>query len=110
MFERCAARVLNRRKGMSRTVLFVHGMFLTGRSWQPWCDLFESRGITCSAPSWPGRDGDPGKLRAEPDPKLATLTLTDLVTQYEQAARLLDNPILVGHSMGGLIVQLLLAR
>jgi len=95
---------------MSTPLLFIHGMFLTGRSWDPWCELFASRGFACEAPSWPGRDGEPATLRARPDPRLSTLTLTEVVAQYEEAARRRPGTIVIGHSMGGLVAQLLLAR
>jgi pimeloyl-ACP methyl ester carboxylesterase len=94
----------------SRPVLFLHGMFLTGRSWSRWCDRFEARGFRCAAPSWPGHDGEPAALRTQVDPRLASLTLTEVVAGYEARAREDPQTIVVGHSMGGLIAQILLAR
>jgi pimeloyl-ACP methyl ester carboxylesterase len=91
-------------------VLFIHGMYLTGQSWSRWCDRFSSRGFACSAPSWPGRDGNPAHLREHVDPRLASLTLSDIVAEYEQRARADARTIVIGHSMGGLVAQILLAR
>lgn len=94
-----------------RHVLFVHGMFMTGRAFEPWQRWFEARGFTTSSPSWPGRAAPPADARRSPDPVLETLTLTALVDQFEAASRALpEPPLLVGHSMGGLVVQLLLQR
>ncbi|HEX4933825.1 MAG TPA: alpha/beta fold hydrolase, partial [Gemmatimonadaceae bacterium] len=63
------------------------------------------------APDWPGREGDPAALRAAPPEALRSLTLAHLVAQFERAARELgDAPVIVGHSMGGLITQILLSR
>ncbi len=95
---------------MAARILFVHGMFLTGRSWSAWADHFGRLGFECVAPSWPGRDGDPEKLRQEPDPRLDTLTLSDVIALYEAEAKRSEDTILIGHSMGGLVVQSLLSR
>jgi pimeloyl-ACP methyl ester carboxylesterase len=96
---------------MEATVLFIHGMFLTGRSWASWCARFEGAGYHCLAPSWPGRKGEARALREHPDPLLRTLTLTELISRFEAIARAERTPpILIGHSMGGLVVQALLSR
>jgi len=86
-------------------------MFLTGRSWAGWTQRFAQLGYHCLAPSWPGRDGDPAELRDAPDPVLRELSLTAVVDQFAAVCRSLPTPpIVVGHSMGGLIAQILLAR
>src|SRR4051812_45136127 len=41
---------------MSRTIVFIHGAWLTPASWSPFKDEFESRGYTCIAPAWPYMD------------------------------------------------------
>lgn len=92
-------------------IVFIHGMFMTGRSWAPWVDRFTAAGYRCTAPSWPGRDEEPRKARATPDPRLRSLTLAEVVAQFEAVVRAEPSPpALVGHSMGGLVVQMLLAR
>jgi len=96
---------------MAARVLFIHGMFQTGRSWARWQDRFKKSGIESGAPNWPGRDGQPSALRARPDPRLRTLRLGDVVAQFEALARAEpEPPVLIGHSMGGLVVQILLSR
>lgn len=96
---------------MNAPILLVHGMFLTERSWAPWISFLEARGFAVTAPAWPGRERSAAECRAKPDALLRTLTLTELVSRYEAAARAhATPPILIGHSMGGLIVQLLLQR
>ena len=35
-------------------VIFIHGLWIHSTAWQPWIDLFESRGYSASAPGWPG--------------------------------------------------------
>lgn len=89
-------------------ILFVHGMFMTGASWRGWKAHFESLGHRCLTPSWPGREGGPAALRATPDGALSSLSLGDVVQAMRSVVETLDEPpILIGHSMGGLVVQLL---
>ena len=96
----------------SRTIVFVHGMFVTPGCWDGWVGFFEERGYRCFAPPWPFHDRPPARLRREhPNVDLARLTLADLVSYHEQFVRALpEAPILIGHSMGGLLVQLLVQR
>ncbi len=90
-------------------IVFVHGMFMTPNSWASWEAHFQSLGYATSAPAWPGRDGTPASLRSAPPAVLSELSLADVVDVYRaEIARLDRPPILVGHSMGGLVVQLLL--
>lgn len=91
-------------------VVFVHGMFMTPASWDRWRAWFEERGYETRAPSWPGRDGEPSALRASPDPVLRELSLGDVIETVRAAvAELGDREhVLIGHSMGGLVVQKLL--
>ncbi len=63
------------------------------------------------APEWPYRDKPVEELRANTPPELAQIGVTELVNHYEAIIRTLpEPPILIGHSFGGLIVQLLLDR
>lgn len=96
---------------MSKTVVFVHGLFMTPLCWEHWVAYFEARGYDCVALGWPGRDRPVEELRAHPDPDLGKLTLVRVVEHFALTVESLDEkPILIGHSMGGLIVQLLLQR
>jgi pimeloyl-ACP methyl ester carboxylesterase len=97
---------------MGEPILFIHGMFVTPLCWEGWVERFTRAGHTCVAPAWPRHEGTAAELRARhPDPELGQLTLGALVDHFEAAARALPSPpILIGHSMGGLIVQLLLQR
>lgn len=93
------------------TVVFVHGLYLTHRCWQGWRQAFEAQGHATVAPEWPGHEGEPAALRASPDPALLELDLEQVFALHrEVVAAMEEPPILVGHSMGGLIVQRLLAE
>lgn len=96
----------------SHTVVLIHGMWMTPQSWDPWRDHLAARGLDVMVPAWPLHDGTPEQLRMRhPDAALGRLTLTQVVDHMaRQIERLEEPPILIGHSMGGLIVQLLLQR
>ena len=95
----------------SRTTVFIHGLFITPSCWENWLDYFEARGHSCTALAWPGRNRSVEDLRAHPDPELGNLTLVQVVEHCAKYVESLDDkPILIGHSLGGLIVQLLLQR
>lgn len=94
------------------SVIFIHGMFVTPLCWRGWIDRFNARGILCEAPPWPHHDASPAELRARhPSGALGRLTLPDLVAHFEAIVKQQPSPpVLVGHSLGGLIVQLLVNR
>ncbi len=96
----------------SGPVIFIHGMFMTPACWADWIPRFGRAGFVSSAPAWPLRDASVEELRARhPDAELGKLTLDRVVAHYEAIIRASPKPpVLIGHSMGGLIVQLLLAR
>src|SRR3954468_10035618 len=90
--------------------MLIHGAWLSARSWETFADYFGKRGFAVSAPEWPRKVGDVEDLRDNAD-ELAGLGLTEIVDHYEALIRALDAPpVLIGHSFGGLIVELLLDR
>ena len=96
---------------MSQTIVFVHGAWVTPRCWDPMKGYFEAEGYTCLAPAWPHKDHPIGELRASPPAALAGLGIAEIVDHYERIIRDLPAPpILIGHSFGGLFVQMLLDR
>ena len=91
-------------------LMLIHGAWLSARSWEHFAEYFDKRGFAVSAPEWPRKHGDVEQLREQAD-ELAGLGLTEIVDHYEALIRELDEPpVLVGHSFGGLIVELLLDR
>jgi pimeloyl-ACP methyl ester carboxylesterase len=90
----------------SSTLVFIHGMYLNGRSWTPWTGPAKARGYACHTPSWPFHDGEPAALRARIDPALGRLTLGAVTARLKAFIDTLpDRPVLIGHSVGGLLVQ-----
>jgi pimeloyl-ACP methyl ester carboxylesterase len=96
--------------GKSQTVVFIHGMYLTPVSWAKWEQYFQAKGYKTLAPAWPEHEKSVAEQRqGHPSQKLAALTLSDVMDAHRKLIRELpEKPILIGHSMGGLIVQILL--
>jgi pimeloyl-ACP methyl ester carboxylesterase len=96
---------------MSKTILFIHGMFQNPKSWENWITYFSGKGYTCVAPAWPDHEGEPAELRKNVPADLGDLRLDTVVAKMEQVISTLpDKPIAIGHSVGGLIVQILANR
>jgi pimeloyl-ACP methyl ester carboxylesterase len=95
---------------MPETVLFIHGAWLASNSWDPFAGFFADRGYTTLAPEWPRKPDAIEALRAGAD-DVAGLGVQEIVDHYAAIVEGLDEaPILVGHSFGGLFVQILLGR
>lgn len=95
---------------MTRQIVFIHGAWVTPLCWEQFEDHFTRLGYECLAPAWPGKDRPIDTVRADPAP-LAGLGIAEIVAHYEGILRSLDEqPVLVGHSFGGLFVQILLDR
>lgn len=94
---------------MKTTIVFVHGMFQNARSWDNWANYFSRRGFNCVVESWPLHSGSPKDLRTTPPSGIGDLRLTEIIDQYADIVQKQREPvILIGHSVGGLVVQSLL--
>jgi pimeloyl-ACP methyl ester carboxylesterase len=92
------------------TIVLIHGLWLTPRSWEGWIDRYQKAGYKVIAPSWPGLEGEVEAIRKDPS-ALKGLKLKTVVDHYDRIIRKLDTqPIIMGHSFGGLIVQQLIDR
>lgn len=92
------------------TIVLIHGFWVTPRSWEHWRTHYEARGFRVLTPTYPGFEGEVEALNADPTP-IAEVTLPAIVDSLSALVRGLDRPpILIGHSAGGTIVQLLLDR
>lgn len=97
---------------MSKTIVFVHGAWVTPACWEPFRQFFESRGFTTHAPAWPFvADHTVDEMNDATPVGFGALTLGKIVDKYEAYIRELpEEPIIIGHSFGGLLTQLLLDR
>jgi pimeloyl-ACP methyl ester carboxylesterase len=86
----------------------IHGMWGGPWCWDGWRARFEAAGLACIVPALPYHDADP---RDPPDPRLGRTSVLDYADALAAQVRALEQPpIFVGHSMGGLLAQLLAAR
>jgi pimeloyl-ACP methyl ester carboxylesterase len=94
----------------TNTIVLIHGAWMTPRSWDPFRRFYEQRGYRVLTPPWPRIEGEVEEIRRDPS-EMAGLGISEIVDGYEQVIRLLDEPpIIMGHSFGGLFVQMLLDR
>ena len=92
------------------TVVLIHGLWMTPRSWEHWIPYFERRGYRVIAPAYPGLEVEVEALRSDPTP-IEAVTVPGTVEHFERIVSELENPpILIGHSFGGALVQILLDR
>jgi non-heme chloroperoxidase len=93
---------------MTDTIFMIHGMWGGGWYWDKYQNYFEERGYRCIAPYLRHHDIGPD------DPAPAGLGKTSLLhyaQDLEREIRKLDaKPIIMGHSMGGLLAQILAGR
>ena len=79
-------------------VVFIHGLWLAPESWTPWAERFEAAGYAALTPGWPAEEG----LLEGAE------TIVQVREHFAGIARgLRRKPVLVGHSFGGLIAQIL---
>lgn len=95
---------------MARTIVLIHGLWMTPLSWEKWIERYERAGHAVIAPPWPGVEGGVEALRRDPSP-LAGVHAGIIIDHYEGIIRDLDEPpIIMGHSFGGAFTQVLLSR
>jgi non-heme chloroperoxidase len=91
-----------------QTIVMIHGMFGGSWCWDHYRGYFERRGDTCLTPALRYHAVDPA---AVPHPNLGTVSLLDYADDLEKEIRNLgEKPVIMGHSMGGLIAQILGSR
>lgn len=96
---------------MTTTIMLIHGAWLAPSCWDLFKARYEAAGFRVIAPPWPYDDRPIAQLRSTPRKELASLTVGKIVDHYDRLIRKMESPpILIGHSFGGLFVQLLLDR
>ena len=94
-------------KTNSRTIVFIHGLFVNPKSWTNWKSYFETKGYTCYSPANPYHEGEPKELRGNINPQLAHVNFEDVVNNcLKLIDSLTEKPIVIGHSLAGLVVQI----
>ncbi|WP_369140920.1 alpha/beta hydrolase [Modestobacter versicolor] len=92
------------------TIVLIHGFWVTPRSWEHWKAHYEAKGFRVLTPTYPGYEVEVEALNADPTP-IAEATLPAIVAHMSEVVGALETPpILIGHSAGGTITQILLDR
>jgi alpha-beta hydrolase superfamily lysophospholipase len=93
------------------TIVLINGLWMTALSWEHWVERYTQKGYKVIARSWPGMDGDIDELRKNPPAELGKLGVTEVADHYDAIVRALPSPpIIMGHSFGGLMTQIVLDR
>lgn len=86
-------------------------MFMTPKCWWKWINFFTQIGYECMAPPWPLHEAEPEQLRAYVPEGMGDLTLAEVLAEMEKTVRTCaEPPIVIGHSVGGLIAQVLVNK
>src|SRR3954451_9862862 len=102
---------IERANASGRTpVVLIHGLWLLSSSWDNWAQLFDEAGYAPVTPSWPGDPETVDEARAHPE-TFAGKTLGEVADHVAEVIEALDRkPVVMGHSTGGLLAQLLADR
>ena len=92
------------------TIVLIHGLWMTPRSWEHWVPYYESKGYKVLTPTYPGFEIEVEALREDPQ-VIADLTVPETVDHLAGVINALTTPpIIMGHSFGGTLTQHLTAR
>jgi non-heme chloroperoxidase len=91
-------------------VVFIHGLWLLPSSWDRWAAVFEEAGYTTLTPGWPDDPETVAEANAKPE-VFAGKTVGQVADHYADVIGKLDKkPIVIGHSFGGLLTQIIAGR
>lgn len=91
-------------------IVFIHGLWMHSSTWKPWMEFFQKHGYETINPDWPGDGATVEQSRANKK-AIANHSIKEVADAYAKVILTLPvKPILIGHSFGGLMVQILLGR
>jgi non-heme chloroperoxidase len=91
-------------------VVFIHGLWLLPSSWDRWMTVFDDAGYATVNPGWPDDPETVEEANAHPE-VFAHKTVGQVADHYSEIiARLDKKPVVLGHSFGGLLVQMVAGR
>ena len=94
----------------STPVVFIHGLWLLPSSWDRWAEVFEQAGYAAVTPSWPDDPETIEDARAHPE-VFARKTLGQIADHVAEVIQALTKkPVVMGHSTGGLLAQMIADR
>jgi non-heme chloroperoxidase len=93
-----------------RPVVFVHGLWLLPASWDRWAALFDKAGFTALTPGWPDDPANVEEANVHPA-AMADKSIGEVADHFDEIIRdLAIKPVVIGHSFGGLLAQILAGR
>ncbi|MDT0378927.1 alpha/beta fold hydrolase [Streptomyces sp. DSM 42041] len=96
--------------GTRTPVVFVHGLWMLAGSWEPWARYFEEHGYAPLSLSWPDDPESVAEAHEHPD-AFAGKAVGPVADHLESLIDRIDRkPVVVGHSFGGLLTQILAGR
>src|SRR5438874_11815313 len=91
-------------------IVFIHCLWMHSSTWKPWMQFFAQHGYESLNPDWPG-DGATVEESKANKKAIANHSIKEVADGYAKVISTLPSkPILIGHSFGGLMVQILLGR
>ncbi|MEU4291360.1 alpha/beta hydrolase [Kribbella sp. NPDC026596] len=91
-------------------VVFIHGLWLLPSSWDRWATLFEENGYVSLTPGWPDDPETVVEANLHPE-AFAGKSIGQVADHFEEIISGLESkPVIVGHSFGGLLTQILAGR
>jgi pimeloyl-ACP methyl ester carboxylesterase len=91
-------------------VVFIHGLWLLPSSWDRWAELFAKAGFAPLTPGWPDDPDTVEEANANRE-VFAHKTVGQVADHYAGLiAELERKPVVIGHSFGGLLAQIVAGR
>ena len=91
-------------------VVFIHGLWLLPSSWDRWASVFEEAGYVALTPGWPDDPETVEEAKAKPE-VFAHKTIGQVADHFAEIIGKLDKkPVVIGHSFGGLLAQIIAGR
>src|SRR6266571_9237984 len=91
-------------------VVFIHGLWLLSSSWERWAGLFEGAGFAALTPGWPDDPDTVQEANEHPD-VFAGKSVRQVADHFDEVIRGLSRkPVVIGHSFGGLMTEILAGR
>jgi len=91
-------------------IVFVHGLWLLPNSWARWESLFQEAGYATLAPGWPDDPQTVTDAKAHPE-VFAGKSIGEVADHLQSVIeKLASKPIVIGHSFGALLTQILAGR
>jgi non-heme chloroperoxidase len=108
--EHEAAEVERANESGLTPVVFVHGLWLLPSSWDRWVEVFDAAGYVALTPGWPDDPETTAEASAHPE-VFAHKSIGEVADHFAAIiAALAVKPAVIGHSVGGLLVQILAGR